>query len=245
MLPKAIMMSGLAGRRVGDLLVGDARAAHLRLGVDGEVDEADLLLAIEVDRLVHRRPPVGAEVLVGRAVVLLAVAVEGVAARHLEVGVGVDGDQVGGVHCRLLLGWVTKRSANRRRSARSARRSNGRRRGQEHRQCADVLGRDETLDRLVGQRRGALVGDAAAAGCGTAFEHTLDAWAFDGAGQDRVDTDAELAEFARQRLRQADQAPLARRIRAAVRVAKAAGQRGHDQDRAIPRALQVRDRSGG
>jgi len=85
-------------RGVGDLLVADALAAHLRLGVDGEVDEADLLLAVEVDGLLHRRPAAGAEVLVGGAVVLLAVGVEGVAARHLEVGVGVDRDEVVGVH---------------------------------------------------------------------------------------------------------------------------------------------------
>ena len=97
-LPKAIMMSRVRLRRLGDLLVRDAAAAHLRLGVDGEVDEADLLLAVVGDRLVHRRPLARAEVLVGGAVVLLAVAVERVAARHLEVGVRVDGDQVGGVH---------------------------------------------------------------------------------------------------------------------------------------------------
>ena len=53
-------------------------------------------------RLVHRRPPARAEVLVGRAVVLLAVVVERIAARHLQVRVGVDRDQVGMVHERLL-----------------------------------------------------------------------------------------------------------------------------------------------
>ena len=91
-------MSRVLLRGLGDLLVRDAAPAHLRLGVDREVDEADLLLAVVRDRLVHRRPLARAEVLVGRAVVLLAVAVERVAARHLEVRVGVDRDQVGGVH---------------------------------------------------------------------------------------------------------------------------------------------------
>ena len=95
-------------RRLGDLLVGDAPAPHLGLGVDGEVDEADLLLAVVRDRLVHRRALARAEVLVGGAVVLLAVAVEGVAARDLEVGVRVDGDQVGGVHAKALVQQCAK-----------------------------------------------------------------------------------------------------------------------------------------
>ena len=102
----AVLLRGL-----GDLLVRDAPPPHLRLGVDGEVDEADLLLAVEGDRLVHRRPLARAEVLVGGAVVLLAVVVERVAARHLEVGVGVDGDQVGVVHGGS---WVRRRAGGRR-----------------------------------------------------------------------------------------------------------------------------------
>ena len=95
-------------RRLGDLFVGDAAPAHLRLGVDGEVDEADLLLAVVGDRLVHRRTTARAEVLVGRAVVLLAVAVERIAARHLEVRVGVDGDQVVDVHAMSIALRVTR-----------------------------------------------------------------------------------------------------------------------------------------
>jgi hypothetical protein len=87
-------------RGLGDLLVRDAPPALLALRVDREVDEADLLLAVEIDGLLHRRPPAGAEVLVGRAVELLAIAVERVAARHLQVRVGVDGDQVVGLHGR-------------------------------------------------------------------------------------------------------------------------------------------------
>ena len=101
----------VCGGGVGDLLVRNAAPPHLRLGIDREVDEADLLLAIERDRLVHRRPLARAEVLVGSAVVLLAVVVEGVAARHLEVGVDVDGDEVGVVH-----GGRLRRTAPRRRS---------------------------------------------------------------------------------------------------------------------------------
>jgi hypothetical protein len=100
------MMSLLACAASAISSFGMRRRPELRLGVDREVDEADLLLAVEGDRLVHRRALRRAEVLVGGAVVLLAVAVERVAARHLEVGVRVDGDQVGRCSWRLLSGGV-------------------------------------------------------------------------------------------------------------------------------------------
>jgi hypothetical protein len=80
------------------LFVRNAASAQLRFGIHREVDEADLFFAVVRHRLVHRRAFAGAEELVGGAVVLLAVVVEGVAAGHLQVGVHVDGDQVVGVH---------------------------------------------------------------------------------------------------------------------------------------------------
>jgi hypothetical protein len=95
MLAKAIIMSLFFLRRLGDLLVRDAAAAELRLAVDGEHHQADLALAVVGDRLGDGRPAVAAEVLVGGAVVLLAVVVERVPARHLGMRVDVDGDQVG------------------------------------------------------------------------------------------------------------------------------------------------------
>jgi hypothetical protein len=91
-------------RRLADLLVRDAAPAELRFAVHGEHHQADLLLAVVGHRLLDRRPAVAAEVLVGRAVVLLAVVVERVPARHLGVGVDVDGDQVGGLHAAFLFG---------------------------------------------------------------------------------------------------------------------------------------------
>jgi len=86
------------GRGLADLLVGDAAAAQLALAVDREHHQADLDLAVVLDRLGDRRPAVGAEILVRRAVVLLAVVVERVPAGHLGVGVDVDGNQVVDVH---------------------------------------------------------------------------------------------------------------------------------------------------
>jgi hypothetical protein len=91
-------------RRLADLLVRDAAPAELGLAVDREHHQADLLLAVVGHRLVDGRPAVAAEVLVGRAVVLLAVVVERVPARHLGVGVDVDGDQVVGLHAGLCSG---------------------------------------------------------------------------------------------------------------------------------------------
>jgi hypothetical protein len=96
MLPKAIMMSLLAIAASAISSFGMRRRPSC-----GEIDEADLLFAVERDRLRHRRPAAGAEVLVGCAVVRFAVSVERVAARHLKMGVGVDGNQLGGVHAGL------------------------------------------------------------------------------------------------------------------------------------------------
>ncbi len=82
----------VGGGRVGNFFVGDAGPAHLRFGIYREVDEADFLFTVERNRLVHRRAAAGAEVFVCCAVVLLTIVVKRVAARHLQVGVGVDGD---------------------------------------------------------------------------------------------------------------------------------------------------------
>ena len=83
---------------VGDFFVGDAGAAHLRLGVYREIDEADFFLAVVGDGLVHRWAFAVAKILVRRAVVLLTVVVKRIAAGDLQVGVRVDGDEVLGVH---------------------------------------------------------------------------------------------------------------------------------------------------
>jgi hypothetical protein len=76
---------------------------------------------------------------------------------------------------------------------------------------------DESLDRLVGQRLLGDFGDGLSAGTNCALEDALDARAFDGARQDGVDADAELAELDRQRLGEADETPFRRRIGAAIR----------------------------
>jgi hypothetical protein len=94
----AVLARGLC-----DLLVRNAPAAQLRLAVHGEHHQADLLLAVVAHRLGDGGPAVAAEELVGRAVVLLAVVVEGVAAAHLGVGVDVDCDEVLVVHACLRL----------------------------------------------------------------------------------------------------------------------------------------------
>jgi len=96
------MSVGLGG--LGDLFIGDAAAAHLGLGVHGEHHQANLLLAVVGHRLGNGGAAAVLEVLVGGAVVLLAVVVKRVPAAHLGVGVDVDGDQIGVVHA-CLLGW--------------------------------------------------------------------------------------------------------------------------------------------
>jgi hypothetical protein len=98
MLAKAIIMSLFFFAASADLLVRDAAAAELAFAVDREHHQADLDLAVVGHRLGDRRPAVGAEVLVGGAVVLLAIVVERVPARHLGVRVDVDGDQVLNIH---------------------------------------------------------------------------------------------------------------------------------------------------
>jgi hypothetical protein len=64
----------------------------------GEHHQADLSFAVIRDRLLDGRPLAVAEVLVGGAVVFLAVVVERVPAAHFGVGVDVDGDKVGVIH---------------------------------------------------------------------------------------------------------------------------------------------------
>jgi hypothetical protein len=103
MLANAIIMSLFFARGLGDLLVRDAAAAHLDLGVHREHHQADLALAVIRNRSLNGGAAAVAEVLVGGAVVLLAVVVEGVPAAHFGVGVDVDGNQVLVVHGALLL----------------------------------------------------------------------------------------------------------------------------------------------
>jgi hypothetical protein len=93
----AVLLRGL-----GDLFVRDAAAAHVRLGVDHEHHEADLAFTVVGHALGNGRAAARAEVLVGGAVVFLAVVVERVPAAHFGVGVDVDGDQVPGGPCRCL-----------------------------------------------------------------------------------------------------------------------------------------------
>ena len=98
MLAKHIIMSLFFARGLRDLLVRDAAAAEVGLAVHGEHHQADLALAVVGDGLRDGRAPARAEVLVGRAVVFLAVVVEGVPAADFGVRVDVDGDEVGVVH---------------------------------------------------------------------------------------------------------------------------------------------------
>ena len=97
-IAKPIVTYGLTAE--ADIRATDVTAdgVSMRFAVHREHHQADLLLAVVGHRLFDRRPAVAAEVLVGGAVVLLAVVVEGVPARHLGVRVHVDGDQLGGVH---------------------------------------------------------------------------------------------------------------------------------------------------
>ena len=93
---------------IGDFFVGNTTAAELRFAVDGEHDQADLLFSVIGDCLVDRRSSVGAEELVGRAVVFLAIVIERVAATHLGMGVDVDGDEVFVVHAGFPVAWVSR-----------------------------------------------------------------------------------------------------------------------------------------
>lgn len=67
-------------------------------------------------------------------------------------------------------------------------------------------------------------GSTEVAGCSASSQHLWNAWAFDGARRDRNDLDAELTEFARQCLREADEAPLRGRVRTLIRITRSARQ---------------------
>src|SRR5262249_34445828 len=90
-------------------------------------------------------------------------------------------------------------------------------RSQKYRQRRDIARVDESLQRLEGEMRSLLHLDRAAASFRPAFEDPFDAWALDGAGRDGICTNAEWPQLARQRLRETDQRPFGRRVRAAVR----------------------------
>ncbi len=74
-------------------------------------------------------------------------------------------------------------------------------------------------------------------------KHGVDARSGDRAGADGVHADAERAEFHRQRLGEADHAPLRRGVRRAVRKAEAARGRGQIGDARVGAGLEQRDRA--
>ena len=81
-------------RSLRDLFVRDAATPKLGLAVDGEHHQTDILFAVVRDRLGDRRSAIGAEVLVGCAVVFLAIIIKRIPAAHFGVGMDVDRDQV-------------------------------------------------------------------------------------------------------------------------------------------------------
>ena len=85
-------------RGFGNLFVRDTAAAHLGFGVHSEHHQTDLALAVIGHRFFDGGAAAALEILVGGAVVLLAVAVKRVPATHLGVGVDVDCDEVVKVH---------------------------------------------------------------------------------------------------------------------------------------------------
>src|SRR5688572_296450 len=80
--------------------------------------------------------------------------------------------------------------------------------GQEDDQLGDVLRVHELLDRLVVQRELGLLLQAASGEPGARREHVAHAFALDTARMDGIAGDAERTELERQRLGEADEAPL-------------------------------------
>jgi hypothetical protein len=88
-------------RRFSHLLVGYAAAAQFRFRVNSEHDQPKFALPVVRHGLGNGWTAIGAKVPVRGAVVLLAKAVLGTAARDFGVGVDVDRDQLLDVHGEL------------------------------------------------------------------------------------------------------------------------------------------------
>ena len=86
---------GVGRRALGDLVDRHRRHTHRRARVDGEDDGSHVPLAVVLRHLADRRPvPIDdAEVLVGGLLELRRQRAAPVDARHLDVGVHVDGDE--------------------------------------------------------------------------------------------------------------------------------------------------------
>jgi hypothetical protein len=98
MLAKHIIMSLFWLGGFGNFFVGDAAAAQLGFAVYREHHQPNLALTVIGNGLGNGRAAAVAKVLVGGAVVFLAIVVKRIPAAHFGVGVDVDGNKVLMVH---------------------------------------------------------------------------------------------------------------------------------------------------
>ena len=104
MLAKGINTSACSAADLGDLLVGDAGMAHLRLAIDRENHRADVALPVILRDLRNRRRDRGLEILRHGFIENDGARIAGLALRQVGVGVDVDRDQLVEIQFCLVLG---------------------------------------------------------------------------------------------------------------------------------------------
>ena len=82
----------------GNFFVRNAPPAHFGFGIHGEHNQANFFLAVVRNGFSNGGTFAVFKILVGGFVVLRAISVKRVLARHFGVSVDVDGDEVFGVH---------------------------------------------------------------------------------------------------------------------------------------------------